>query len=389
MRGYHALAFLIAWLPSLALAEPNPPLSPVSQEPNLSGTRAQEEEPACRLGLELAGSANPANALPHLSSCQQILARKTDAAANSARWELAKTFLKLERFTEAASVLETIHDESQEGLRQRILGLCYAKSSRVDDAIQCFGRAISLDSQDADARFNLGVLLSGKKEVDQALRQLGEAVNLNPAEPRYTLGLAEALIDAKRLSVAVEFLNAVRPRFEGMGQFHYTLGLAYYGLHNAPSAIQEMQRATALEPQMEAGFYFLGNAYALTGQYEKASGAYRQAIALNPKYAHYYSRMALVAEKLENPEEVIRNLQQVVRLDPEDVISQLHLAKTLSKMGRLPEAIGQLQAAVEKAPDYKEAYYLLSSYSRQIGNIKAADEYIETYRQLASKPSSK
>ena len=382
------LVLLILWLRSLAVAEPNPPISLVSQESNRRGTRAQEEE-ACRLGLELAGTANPADALPYLSSCQQVLAKRTDQAVLASRWELAKAFLKLERFTEAASVLETIHDEAQEGARQKILGLCYAKSSRVEDAIQCFGRAIALDSQDADARFNLGVLLSGKNEADQALIQLGQAVNLNPAEPRYSLGLAEALIDAKRYAVAVEFLTAVRSKFETLGQFHYALGLAYYGQHNAPSAIEELQKATALEPKMEAAFYFLGNTYALAEQYEKAFGAYRQAIALNPKHAPYYGRLALVAEKLGNPEEVVRDLQQVVRLDPEDVISQVNLAKALSKMDRLPEAIEQLQAAVKKAPNYKEAYYLLSSYSRQIGNISAADAYIATYRQLASKPSSK
>jgi tetratricopeptide (TPR) repeat protein len=337
----------------------------------------------------MVGSAHPADALPHLSICQQILTKKKDAAADPVRWDLAKAFVRLERYSEAASVLEMIHDEAQEGTRQKILGLCYAKSSRVDDAIQCFGRAISLDAQDAEARFNLGVLLSGKKEVDQALMQLGEAVNLNPEEPKYSLGLAEALIEGKRYSIAVEFLNAIRPEFEKLGQFHYTLGLAYFGQHNAPSAIEELEKAVALEPQMEAAFYFLGHAYALADQDEKAFSAYSQASALNPKHVPYYSLMALVAGKLGKPEEVIRNLQEVVRLDPDDVVSRLNLAKVLAKTERLPEAIEQLQAAVKKAPNYKEAYYLLSSYSRQVGDMKAADAYIETYRQLASKPSSK
>jgi tetratricopeptide (TPR) repeat protein len=337
----------------------------------------------------LAGSANPASALPQLRICEQSLTAQTDATAGPLRWELAQAFLKLERFAEAASVLESIHDEPQEGLRQKLLGLSYAKSSRLDDAIRCFGRAVSLDAHDAEAHFNLGVLLSEKKEVDQALTQLGEAVNLNPAEPKYSLALAEALIDGKRYSVAVEFLNAVRPKFESLGQFHYTMGLAHYGLHNAPFAIEEMQKAVALEPKLEAAFYFLGNTYALAEQYEKAAGAYRQAIELNPKHAPYYSRMALVAEKLGNPEEVIRNLQQVVGLDAADVVSQLNLAKALSKADRLQEAIDQLREAVKKAPNYKEAYYLLSSYSRQIGDAKAADAYIETYRQLVSNPPSK
>jgi tetratricopeptide (TPR) repeat protein len=387
MKGLQSFALLIACLALPAAAEPDSAPGFISQGSDRSKVRAQEES-ACHKGLELAGSANPADASPNLSVCQQFLVKQKGDAANPLRWEVAKALLKLERYAEAASVLEAIHDESQEGSRQKILGICYAKSSRIDDAIRCFERAISLDSQDAEARFNLGVLLSEKKDVDQALSWLGEAVNLNPAEPRYSLGLAEALIEARRYSVAIAFLNAVRPKFDTLGQFHYTLGLAHYGQHNAPFAIQELEKAGALEPQMEAAFYFLGNAYALAEQYEKASNAYRQAIALNPKQVTYYGRMALVAEKLGNQEEVISSLQQVVRLNPEDVTSQLNLAKTLSKMGRLPEAVEQLQAAVKKAPNYREAYYLLSSYSRQMGNTEAADAYIETYRQLANKPSS-
>lgn len=388
MRRFHSLTALLVWLSTLAAATLSSPANQTPQGSDRPKGRTQGES-ACRAGLELAGSANPASALPQLRICQQSLTAQTDATAGPLRWELAQAFLKLESFAEAASVLESIHDESQEGLRQKLLGLSYAKSSRLDDAIRCFSRAVSLDAHDAEAHFNLGVLLSGKKEVDQALTQLGEAVNLNPAEPKYSLALAEALIDGKRYSVAVEFLNAVRPKFESLGQFHYTMGLAHYGLHNAPFAIEEMQKAVALEPKLEAAFYFLGNTYALAEQYEKAAAAYRQAIELNPKHAPYYSRMALVAEKLGNPEEVIRNLQQVVGLDADDVVSQLNLAKALSKADRLQEAIDQLREAVKKAPNYKEAYYLLSSYSRQIGDAKAADAYIETYRQLVSNPPSK
>src|SRR5262245_44987918 len=376
MRRLHSLTFFLVWLPFLVAATLSSRANQTSQESDRLKSRAQRES-ACRAGLELAGSANPASALPHLTVCQQSLTAQTDATANPLRWELARAFMKLERFTEAASVLEAIHDESQEELRQKLLGLSYAKSSRLDEAIRCFGRAISLNPQDAEAHFNLGVLLSGRKEVNQTLTELGEAVNLDPAEPKYALALAEALIDGKRYSIAVEFLNAVRSKFDGVGQFHYTLGLAYYGQHNAPFAIDEMQKAVALEPKLEAAFYFLGNTYALAEDFEKASGAYRQAIELNPKHAPYYSRMALVAEKLDKPDEVIRNLQQVVRLDANDVVSQLNLSKALSKADRLPEAIEQLRDAVKKAPNYKEAYYLLSSYSRQIGDAKREAAYTE------------
>jgi tetratricopeptide (TPR) repeat protein len=388
MKGYRSLAFLFVSLASLMAGESSRLASSVSQRSDRSKTRVQEES-ACSQVLELAGSIKPPDALPTLTACQQFLAKQSGEAANPLRWNVSKALVKMEKFAEAASLLETIRDESQEGTRQKILGLCYAKSSRVDDAIQCFGRAISLDSQDAEAHFNLGVLLSGKKDVDGALIRLGQAVNLNPEEARYSLALAEALLDGKRYSIAVEFLNAVRPKFENLGQFHYTLGLAFYGQHNAPAAIEEMQKATELDPRMEAAYYFLGNTYALAEQYEKAASAYRQAIELNSNSLPYYSRMALVAGKLGNSEEVIGSLQQVVRLDPDDVVSRLNLAKVLAKTGRVSEAIEQLQAAVKKAPTYKEAYYLLSSYSRQKGDIKAADAYIETYRQLAGKTSSK
>ena len=58
--------------------------------------------------------------------------------------------------------------------------------------MQCFERALSLNSQDAEALFNLGVLLSEKKKVDQALRHLGQAVNLTPGEAQVFAGTSRS-----------------------------------------------------------------------------------------------------------------------------------------------------------------------------------------------------
>src|SRR5262245_51818857 len=119
MRRLHSLTFFLVWLPFLVAATLSSRANQTTQESDRMKSRAQRES-ACRAGLELAGSENPASALPHLTVCQQSLTQ-TDATANPLRWELARAFVKLESFTEAASVLETIHDESQEGLRQKLL----------------------------------------------------------------------------------------------------------------------------------------------------------------------------------------------------------------------------------------------------------------------------
>jgi len=121
MKGLQSFALLIACLPLRAAAEPNSAPGYILQGSGRSKILAQEES-ACRKALEMAGSAKSADA-PNLSVCQQFLLKQKGDAANQLRWEVAKALLKLERYAEATSVLEAIHDESQEGSRQKILGI--------------------------------------------------------------------------------------------------------------------------------------------------------------------------------------------------------------------------------------------------------------------------
>ena len=137
MNKFLSLALLAVWQPEVLDARPGPLTNPAPQRPRASTARTQGPDADCKMGLELTRSNEPVEALPYLTSCKQFLTKNTDAGTQPLRWEVAKALLTLEKFAEAASVLEGIHDEPEEGTRQKLLGLmlCEVFASRRCDAM--------------------------------------------------------------------------------------------------------------------------------------------------------------------------------------------------------------------------------------------------------------
>ena len=79
------------------------------------------------------------------------------------------------------------------------------------------------------------MLLYGSSRYEEAVEQLGRAAKMEPDSARYSLALAEALIGWRHFSVAADFLRAAS-KFHNLREYHYNLGLAYYGIKDYSAA---------------------------------------------------------------------------------------------------------------------------------------------------------
>jgi tetratricopeptide (TPR) repeat protein len=65
--------------------------------------------------------------------------------------------------------------------------------------------------------------------------------------------------------------------------FRYQMGIAHYGMHQYPEAVQNYLEAQSLHPAMPPEFHIkLGNAYLKTGAYDKALGEFDTYLRLDP-----------------------------------------------------------------------------------------------------------
>jgi tetratricopeptide (TPR) repeat protein len=149
-------------------------------------------------------------------------AQKSDRAELSLFDRLAEeaTLLnKRGKFDEVVSLLEPHKGNSKNdsALFFNELGISYRNKNKLDESIQAYRKALSLDPENPVVMKNLADVLFLKKEYAQAVEMCQKALKSNP-------------------------------RFH---QVRSTLGLAYYRLERYPEALEEFETVLKLNPQDE------------------------------------------------------------------------------------------------------------------------------------------
>ncbi len=119
-------------------------------------------------------------------------------------------------------------------------------------------------------------------------------------------------------------------------------------------AVPLLERAARVSSQMGSTFRALGDAYAATGDPERATVAYRQAVALTPgdlgarlSFAHALTEIGAYDEA----EEVCEHSIRIAREDPRQ-LSRVHqeLGEIHCRQGKTPEALSSYYKASELSP---------------------------------------
>lgn len=157
-------------------------------------------------------------------------------------------------------------------------------------------------------------------------------------------------------------------------------------------AIEVLNQAVTLDPNLAEAYFRLGIAYSLIefrdqlaaeenteptptptpGErkpkekktnseiaFEKAVEAYKKLIDANSEDHAAYYNMGRAYNKLNEDEEAAKALRQAVKLNPEDTEYQTELGSILIKLAKYPEAVGTLKKALELDPQNLEAEELL------------------------------
>ena len=297
-------------------------------------------------------------ALPHLQKLRDLQPNNP-----SVRVSLIECDIKAGLHKEALKEIRAFLDAPEFQAVDRIK----AAQALVEDHAPAAAEAILTDTvnrydDSVEAHAGLGKLLLDRNEYEDAVRELGRAAQLSPDAPGYSLALAEALLLWKHYGPALEFLQAVRPKFGMLPDFHYKLGLAYYGMYHYPEALAEFETLTRERPQTDLAWYFLGNTWLSVGRLENAEGCYKKAIALNPHNASYYAALGQMLRKSEQDRvaEAMEALEKALELDSSDGQSRLELALCYERLRKLDQAEALLEQVVRERSHLKEAHVALA-----------------------------
>ncbi len=228
----------------------------------------------------------------------------------------ALVYVEMEEPRRAVTELEGILQAHPSELRVRdYLGWLYEQIDDVEGALDAYRTNIDLDATFYDSHIHLGILLYQLTRYDEAVQHLTRAAGLKPGNPETHLLLGLSYLQAdqfERASSAFEKGLEYHPNDENL---RFNLGAAYDKLNRFPDVVREMEAVLALNPDHTDALNYLGYSYADRGiNVEKAVELTRRAVALKPDNGAYVDSLGWALFKVGRVAEALREIQRAAEL---------------------------------------------------------------------------
>ena len=138
---------------------------------------------------------------------------------------------------------------------------------------------------------------------------------------------------------------------------------------------------TEKSPTNGRGLMNYGLTQMAQARYDEAKDLFDRAAALNPNYATLEINLAIVTDRLGQPDVAERHFKRALELNESNPASHSFYAGWLLERGRVDEAIAHLERAVELAPGNLDARYkLMTAYAMRTRVAELRTLVMETLR---------
>jgi len=237
---------------------------------------------------------------------------------------------------------------SEEARKEFTQGRDLAERLLIQDSIQHFDKAISLDPTFALAELNrANVSPTGKEFFEHLNKAVSLAGKASEGEQLLIQGTeAGANGNTTKQHELLEKLVAAYPNDE---RAHFNLGGYYFGQQDFSSAIQHYKKATEIAPNYSPAYNILGYAYRQNGDYAKAEEAFKKYIQLIPNDPNPYDSLAELFLKMGKFDDAITQYRKALSIDSNFINSHLGIGAALMYQRKADEAAAEFNKITAKA----------------------------------------
>lgn len=242
----------------------------------------------------------------------------------------------------------------------------------------------------------LGDLHEKRGDALAAVHSYQAAVALEPRVEEHRLALARELLKHQTFDAAIVVLEQSAELFPQSVRIKILQGLTYYLVDRSADSIRTLLEATNLDPKDELAVRYLGE-ITLQDPAAPLPAAVAQICAFADTHPSSKSASALCGgvllrvseESVDNSSkpEILRRLQQAVRIAPQDPLARCQLGKAFGWSRQWLEARTQLEKCVRLEPDSPEGHYRLARVYRRLGLSSQANEQSALQQQAAQRQS--
>jgi len=213
-------------------------------------------------------------------------------------------------------------------------------------------------------------------QVDTARSKLIDAVELSPeyAEARNALGVVFLIEGNYEQAVnQLEWATATDPE---TAAYHYHLALAHIAQESIGFATPALNRALELDPDFLPAQRALLDSYILLGRWERADRLYTRLAERGVDDPYFQFNRALIAFAQEDFDETLRRLRTSSKQLPDDPAPMIATGLLFELTGRTERAGAAYRRAAKRAPKAPYVHLALADYYEKIGRYRLAENHL-------------
>lgn len=276
---------------------------------------------------------------------------------------------------------------SEEARKEFLQGRDLSEKLLIQDSIQHFDKAISLDPNFALAELNRAqVSPTGKEFFEHLKKAVALADKASNGERLLILGNDSGVNG--NVVKQKEYLDQLVAAYPNDERAHFNLGGYYFGQQDMPQAIVHYKKATELAPTYSTAFNILGYAYRQNADYANSEQAFKKYIELIPNDPNPYDSYAELLLKMGRFDEAITQYRKALTIDSNFINSHQGIAAALMYQGKPDEANAELQKITDKArsdAERRTALFAMTVVNLDSGKMDKALEAVDQQYALGEK----
>ena len=320
---------------------------------------------------------------------------KAGEALNSnplALWQTGNCLYQLRRADEAAAKFQrSLELGGVTGATDAVrfnLGLALLDAKRSKEAVAALLPLVAPERPQSEVLSLLAAAYEADKQTPEALKTLRRAADLYPKEERHYIDFASICMEHSSLDIGIEVLEVGIRIVPQSARLHATLGALEVRAGQMERAEMMFARAQELAPTAAYGEVGMSLALLQSDQIEESIRRLRQQWAQNPRnpMVSFMLAQALLRKETEpgqaGYEEAQQLLRRTVELDPNHARAHGLLGKNYVLEGATAKAIRELEEALRLAPDDRTSAYQLALLYVKTGQKELSTKWQKRVREL-------
>jgi tetratricopeptide (TPR) repeat protein len=256
------------------------------------------------------------------------------------------------------------------------LGAALVRSGQFAEAIQEYRAALEQLPNNPRVRMNLALAYYKLGRIREAVGELETLHKMQPLESKSALLLADCLVQAGQPEKAVDLLTPFEQDSPDDHAVVYALGMALLKLNRTDRAQVLLDRILR-DGQSAESEYLLGQSEYLRQNNLAAAKYLENAVKLNPNLPGAHSLYGLVLKEIGQPDLAAEQFRQELEGNAYDFAANVETAMLSKQDGKLEEALGHVERALQVRPADPGALYLRASIHSMQGLSEQARQELE------------